>query len=191
MGEVSVCHNNIHHFQRAKRRIWTWTNYRIDQGEKVIEIVNELEAYWPLTLRQIYYRLVAAGHIPNTRSRYKDLSALIKYMHLYDWLPWEVLEDRVRRVSEKRGWEDHTDFLEAHLVAFLEGYERCYVQDQERYPALFTKEMRASFPGVFLETEKGMMGAGMRGESLYGSFSDKGLPETVSGPILSIPHLPD
>ena len=140
MNEVSVYYNNTQHFQRAKRRNWTWTNYRIDQGEKVIEIVNELEAYWPLTLRQIYYRLVASDHIPNTRSRYKDLSTLIKYMRLSDWLPWEVLEDRVRRVSEKPGWGDHTEFVEAHKGAFLAGYERCYVQDQECYVEIWTEK---------------------------------------------------
>jgi hypothetical protein len=52
----SVYYNNINHFQRTRRRNWTWTDYRIDQGEKVIEIVNELEAYWPLTLRQTHLR---------------------------------------------------------------------------------------------------------------------------------------
>lgn len=105
-----------------------------------MEVVRELKDYWPLTLRQIYYRLVAAGHLENTRSKYNDLSNLIKHMRLDEWLPWEVLEDRVRRVSAKRGWEDHNEFMEAHVDDFLEGYERCYVQDQERYVELWTEK---------------------------------------------------
>jgi hypothetical protein len=105
-----------------------------------MRVVRELKDYWPLTLRQIYYRLVAAGHLENTRSKYNDLSNLIKHMRLDDWMPWEVLEDRVRRVSEKRGWEDHNEFMEAHVDDFLEGYERCYFQDQERYVELWTEK---------------------------------------------------
>jgi hypothetical protein len=105
-----------------------------------MEVVRELQDYWPLTLRQIYYRLVAAGHLENTRSKYNDLSALIKHMRLDEWLPWEVLEDRVRRVSAKRGWEDHIEFMEAHVEGFLEGYERCYVQDQNCYVEIWTEK---------------------------------------------------
>ena len=105
-----------------------------------MKVVKELKEYWPLTLRQIYYRLVAAGHLENTRSKYNDLSNLIKHMRLDEWLPWEVLEDRVRRVSEKRGWEDHNEFMEAHVDDFLEGYERCYVQDQKCYVEIWTEK---------------------------------------------------
>jgi hypothetical protein len=127
-------------FTKTKRRKCSWTDNRLQQGNRVMKVVRELKDYWPLTLRQIYYRLVAAGHLENTRSKYNDLSNLIKHMRLDDWVPWEVLEDRVRRVSEKRGWEDHNEFMKAHVDDFLEGYERCYVQDQERYVELWTEK---------------------------------------------------
>jgi uncharacterized protein YlbG (UPF0298 family) len=127
-------------FEKTNRRKWTWTDYRLEQGNRVMRTANELRDYWPLTLRQIYYRLVAAGYIVNSRSKYNDLSVLIKQMRLDDWLPWEVLEDRVRRVSDKRGWGDHREFLEAHIDWFLEDYERCYVQDQERYVELWCEK---------------------------------------------------
>ncbi len=127
-------------FLKTSRRKWAWTDYRIKQADQVIEVVNELIDYWPLTLRQIYYRLVALGHIQNVRSKYNDLSKLIKHMRLDELLPWDVLEDRTRRVSDKRGWEDHLDFLDAHVANFLEGFERCYVQGQERYVELWTEK---------------------------------------------------
>ncbi len=130
----------IMQFQKTNRRKWAWTDYREEQGNQVIVTVNELQEYWPLTLRQIYYRLVAGGHIENTRSKYNDLSVLIKQMRLDDWLSWKVLEDRVRRVSDKRGWGDHNEFIEAHIDEFLEGYERCYVQDQESYVELWCEK---------------------------------------------------
>lgn len=127
-------------FLKTSRRKWTWTDYRIRQADQVIEVVNELKDYWPLTLRQIYYRLVALGYIENVRSKYNDLSKLIKHMRLDELLSWDVLEDRTRRVSDKRGWEDHQDFLDAHVANFLEGYERCYVQHQEVYLELWTEK---------------------------------------------------
>jgi len=126
--------------EKTRRRKWTWTQHRLEQGNQVIHVVNELRDFWPLTLRQIYYRLVAAGYLENTRSKYNDLSALIKHMRLDEWLPWEVLGDRVRRVSAKRGWEDHMEFFEAHVESFLEGYERCYVQNQKCYVEIWTEK---------------------------------------------------
>lgn len=126
--------------QKTDRRQWTWTNLQTPKGNQVIEIVNELQDYWPLTLRQIYYRLVAAGHIKNTVSSYNGLSQLIKFMRLDDWLPWKVLQDRGRRVSDKRGWDDHNEFLEASVDQFLEGFERCYLQDQERYVEIWCEK---------------------------------------------------
>jgi len=110
--------------EKSKRHKWTWTDFRSEQGDRVVEVVNELPDYWPLSLRQIYYRLVAAGHIENKRSAYNDLSKLIKHMRLDEWLPWEVLGDRNRQVTDKRGWEDAQEFMEAHLQDLFEGYER-------------------------------------------------------------------
>jgi len=118
---------------RPERRGIAWTPGRKKQAEQITTVVNGLAEYWPLTLRQIYYRLVAAGDIANTRSRYNDLSKVIKQMRLDAMLPWEAMEDRVRRVSTKRGFEDADTFIKRELSWFLSGYSRCLVQGQERY----------------------------------------------------------
>ena len=118
---------------QSERRGITWTDKRKQQADEIMAVVNSLSDYWPLTLRQIYYRLVAAGIIPNTRSKYNDLSKVIKQMRLDSMLPWAVLEDRVRRVSIKRGYEDSDQFIKRDLEDFLTGYTRCLVQGQETY----------------------------------------------------------
>jgi hypothetical protein len=128
------------HFEKTKRRKWSWTDMRLEQAEQVNDVVNDLKKYWPLTLRQIYYRLVAAGFRGNTRSQYTDLSKLVKHMRLDNYLSWKVLEDRGRRVSRKRGWEDYQEFSEEEVEHFLEDYERCYVQDQERYVEIWCEK---------------------------------------------------
>ena len=68
-------------------RTISWTKNRKEQAEKILEVVEELQDYFPLTLRQVYYRLVAAEAIKNTRSRYTDLSKVIKQMRLDNMLP--------------------------------------------------------------------------------------------------------
>ena len=125
------------YFQKTKRRQWSWTRNRLDQAHQIKTVVNELEEYWPLTLRQIYYQLVNPGLIANTRSRYNDLSKVIKQMRLDEYLPWGVLEDRHRRVTDKRGFTDHHQFIDQELEGFLDGYGRCYVQTQENYVELW------------------------------------------------------
>jgi hypothetical protein len=128
---------------KTNRRQWSWTEYRTAQAAEVRAVVDELEDYWPLTLRQIYYRIVAAGHIENTRSRYNDLSKLIKQMRVDDMLPWHVLTDRARRMTDKRGYTDHTEFLsnlEKYVKNLDRNYTRCFVQNQERYVEIWCEK---------------------------------------------------
>lgn len=70
----------------------------------VIEHANQIaESYrrqgYSLTLRQLYYRFVAADLIANRQSEYKRLGSIIndaRYAGLFDWA---LLEDRTRNVQ--------------------------------------------------------------------------------------------
>jgi hypothetical protein len=116
----------------VERRKWSWTDFRVAQADDVIAVVNGLIDYQPLTLRQIYYQLVAAGKRENTRSKYIDLSRLIVAMRKDGMLPWEIIDDRARRISEKRGYEDAGEYVK-QVGDFLGRYQRCLVQGQEYY----------------------------------------------------------
>jgi hypothetical protein len=48
----------------VKRRKWSWTEKRQQQAADVVDIVNALMEYHPLTVRQIFYQLVAACTAP-------------------------------------------------------------------------------------------------------------------------------
>ena len=74
--------NTVKGDEQSERRGITWTPKRRKQADEIITVVNSLSDYWPLTLRQIYYRLVAAGIVANTRSKYNDLSKITKQMRL-------------------------------------------------------------------------------------------------------------
>jgi hypothetical protein len=60
-----------------------------------------------LTLRQIYYRLVAAQVFPNRISSYKGLSDVLARAREDRQIPWNAIEDRTREMHEGHG-EDRT-----------------------------------------------------------------------------------
>ena len=115
------------------RRKWSWTPLQKDRAEKVLSVADEMRNYWPLTLRQIYYQLIAKGFIENNRSQYTMLSTLVKLMRIDEMLPWEALEDRTRKITDKRGFTNVDSFVNQELDYFLEGYTRCLIQGQARH----------------------------------------------------------
>ena len=50
------------------------------------------------------------------------------------------MEDRVRRVSTKRGDEDAESFIKKELGWFLQGYSRCLVQGQDNYVEVWVEK---------------------------------------------------
>jgi len=98
--------------------------------DRVIETLQALKDYWPLTLRQVYYQLVAAQVIPNTRAEYQRLSRVLTQARLEGSVPWEAIEDRVRQHLKSGGWPDAESFVDVSRSRFLEGYRRDLLQGQ-------------------------------------------------------------
>lgn len=115
------------------RQAWSWTDLQLERAKQVQEVVEELRQYWALTLRQIYYQLVAKGYIENNKSSYNALSKLVKWMRIDGRIPWDALEDRSRTLGRKRGWSNTKEFLEHELKTMFKGYTRCRVQTQPKY----------------------------------------------------------
>ena len=58
-------------------------------------------------------------------------------------LPWDVLTDRARSMSDKRGWTDQAEYLrnlERYVSNLDKNYTRCFVQDQERYVEIWCEK---------------------------------------------------
>jgi len=122
------------------RRMWAWTELQLERAENVKTVTNELHSYWPLTLRQIYYQLVSKGHIKNTRSQYNMLSKLIKWMRIDEMLSWNALEDRSRTITNKRGFDNLSEFINQETFNFLCGYTRCLIQNQSKHIEVWTEK---------------------------------------------------
>lgn len=115
------------------RRKFTWTDAQKDKLYKVLDILEELKAYQPLTLRQVYYQMVGKGYIENNKSQYNMLSDLIKWARIDKYIPWEIIEDRVRAFRDYRGWSTKEDFIGQEVNNFLAGYRRNLLQTQAKY----------------------------------------------------------
>src|SRR3990167_752160 len=114
-------------------RQWKWTEKQFDKLNKIKEVLSELEAYTPLTLRQIYYQLVGKGYIENNKSQYGMLSNLLKWARINGRIGWETLEDRTRTFHNLAGWRSYQSFTKASLEHFLSGYARNLLQTQDKY----------------------------------------------------------
>ena len=77
-----------------------------------------LQEYNPMTVRQVYYQLVARHVINNKRSEYQRLSNALKKARKEGIIPWEWVEDRVRRPQVVTVWQDLPGFIETVKCAY-------------------------------------------------------------------------
>lgn len=67
---------------------------------------------YQLTLRQLYYQLVATAIIPNTPKSYDNLGALINDARLAGLVDWLAIEDRTRNLQSQAFWNDPSELIE-------------------------------------------------------------------------------
>jgi hypothetical protein len=108
-----------------------WTRSTWEYVKQVLSVLRGLQEYWPLTLRQVYYQLVARLIIDNTLEQYKKLSRVLSKARLDGVVPWEAIEDRSRSTLHSAGWQDRHDFVADQLADFLVGYRRDLLQSQD------------------------------------------------------------
>ena len=80
---------------------------------KANAIIDTLAAQgFILTLRQLYYRLVATGVIPNNQQSYDRLQELVAKARLAGHIDWEMIEDRTRNLMGIGHYTSAQDALE-------------------------------------------------------------------------------
>lgn len=96
-----------------------------DVAELVNPIIERYQAEgYTLTLRQLYYQLVAAALIENTTRSYKRLGAQLVEARLGGLVPWDAIEDRGRSLIDVERHADPDAFLQSSIAYYGEDVRR-------------------------------------------------------------------
>jgi hypothetical protein len=82
-----------------------------------------LEAFHPMTVRQVYYQLVSAQIIENSMSQYKSVSRALVSARRDGSIPWDWMEDRTRIARSNDGSFDNlADFAKYAHYYYSRGF---------------------------------------------------------------------
>ncbi len=88
--------------------------------ELVNQIIDDYESQgYSLTLRQVYYQLVARGYIPNNERSYKNIGNLINDGRLAGLIDWYSITDRTRNLRKNSHWNTPVDVIESAKYSYL------------------------------------------------------------------------
>ena len=73
-----------------------------------------------LTLRQLYYQMVARDLIENTQKSYKRMGQTINNARLAGLLDWDAIVDRTRHLRSNGHWGEPKGILESAAYSYLE-----------------------------------------------------------------------
>jgi len=115
--------------------------------KKTIDLINAayeiLSAFNPMTVRQVYYQLVSRQVIKNNQGQYKAVSDALVYARQEGIIPWNWIEDRLRRPRLVSMWADLADFTDTAVNA----YKRDIWTSQKNYFEVWLEKDALS--GVF------------------------------------------
>lgn len=104
---------------------------------RINTVITDYEAQgYSLTLRQVYYQMVARDIIPNNERSYKNLGALINDARLAGLIDWNAIEDRTRNIRGRTHWEKPGDVIKAAAY----NYHLDYWQDQDNYVEVWVEK---------------------------------------------------
>jgi hypothetical protein len=73
---------------------------------------------YDLSVRQLYYQLVAADRVPNTLNSYKTITVLVDRARMAGLMDWYMIVDRTRQVGGNGHWETPDQVIESSADAY-------------------------------------------------------------------------
>lgn len=105
--------------------------------EQVNGIISDYQSMgYSLTLRQVYYQLVARDVIPNNERSYKNLGNLISDGRMSGLIDWQAIEDRTRNLKKNSHWSSPGSII--HSAARSFAYDKW--EDQENYVEVWVEK---------------------------------------------------
>jgi hypothetical protein len=89
----------------------------------MIRVINQIideyvEAGYKLTLRQLYYQLVARDIIENKQTEYKRIGNIVDIGRKGGLIDWDAIEDRTRNIRRINTWDEPEDAVQALAKQF-------------------------------------------------------------------------
>jgi hypothetical protein len=102
--------------QRVRTRVrgfapWAPRGATAELLDQVRGVLEEYEDYLPLTIRQIFYRLVGAHEYEKTERAYARLSEHLNRARRAHLIPMDVIRDDGGVISEPNSWESAEQFM--------------------------------------------------------------------------------
>lgn len=92
----------------------TFKTKTLQQIDRINAIIEEyLDAGYTLTVRQLYYQLVARDIIPNNEKSYKQTTSIVNDARIAGLIDWDAIEDRTRSFEQRSRWSRPQDILTA------------------------------------------------------------------------------
>lgn len=86
--------------------------FRADAQRRIAQVNTILSQYKQrVSVRQVYYRLVAAGLIANTQKEYSAIQDLLTRARYAGLIDWDAIEDRNREPQKAKDWRSATDLV--------------------------------------------------------------------------------
>ena len=97
-------------FKRATRDMLT-----------LIDAITEeyVDKGFTLTVRQLYYQLVARGHIENNTKNYKNIANIVNDGRMAGLIDWDAIEDRTRYTRSNTHWMSPQQILKAAADSYM------------------------------------------------------------------------
>jgi pentatricopeptide repeat protein len=92
-------------------------------NRKLVDQINViLDTYarqgYVLSVRQVYYQLVAHDVVPNTLQDYKRVASVINDGRMFGLIDWDMIEDRNRDIVLRTRWNSGEDILRASANSY-------------------------------------------------------------------------
>jgi hypothetical protein len=85
----------------------------------ILDVLTRYEAQgYDLSLRQLYYQLVAANVVENTERSYKNIGSLVSDARLAGRMDWDMIKDRGREMIHPPHWRNPAEIVEASAQQF-------------------------------------------------------------------------
>lgn len=103
--------------------------------DAINRVLAEQREYWPLSARQVHYRLLGSDapllHASKPDSRYvndiksyRALTDILTRGRINRLVPWDAIDDETRPIDLNEAWDNPGEFFRSQLENFLIGYWR-------------------------------------------------------------------